>query len=150
MRSVASTWNGPVAIESRSVDGELLALFGSSRYDRLNRIVHDGVIETYKRELTPCCSALLENERTIGQYVDDGGRRRTTVPGDWYKDPHTMSTFELFRAIGRLESLIEYQERKNASYEEETKVLRLAMLQLQLQVDDKFCVLELKERDLGK
>jgi hypothetical protein len=107
------------------------------------------VIETYKRELTPCCSALLENERTIGQFVDES-RRRSGASGDWYKDPHTMSAFELFKGIGRLESLIEYQEKKNADYAEETKVLRLAMLQLQLQVDDKYCVLELRERDLGK
>jgi hypothetical protein len=45
---MASLFQSP----SIAIQCELLALFGSNRFDRL---VHNGVIETYKRELTPCC-----------------------------------------------------------------------------------------------
>jgi hypothetical protein len=137
----------PFVIEPRRVDEELLALFSAYRYERINRVVNEGVAETYRHELAQTCKRLLENERIVGRIASE---RDTPKPGpeaaeSWRGDPESMSNADLFRARVALQKRIEQQKALNEQSKNELNILELASETIELEVGCMFTQLEIEE-----
>lgn len=129
-------------------DFSLLDMLGSSRYDQLNLAVKDGVCSTYRSELFPLCDELLENEKIIGRIVPVDNLKSDEKDDDesWFKDPTTLSTFELFQAISSLQMRLEKQRKINDRTKEDIDVLSLAKSSLDLEIGFKLVELINEEK----
>jgi hypothetical protein len=146
-KSSGQVSQGAFPIEPRRVDEELVALFSSSRYDRINHVVSEGVCETYRHELSKTCKRLLENEHIVGRIASGRDARKEAADAgeNWRRDPESMSNAELFRARVDLQRRIEEQKALNEQSRNELDILQLAGETIELEVGCMFTQLEVEE-----
>ena len=128
----------PVELKSKG-DAELKKVFDNDRFFELNSKILYGVTETYKNEMIPVCSELIENDRLVGRIPQEGEketkRKRTFNQEDIeIKDPRRMSSFELFKESSMLAIFVQKLKEQNEKARDSLEILKLAAEALDLDI----------------
>ena len=118
-------------------DTELQKVFNPERFDQLNSRILYGVQETYKHEMIPICSSLIENDRIIGRYPDPKYEEKEKTASSLafeIKDPNKLSSFELFKESSILAMHIEKLRKENEKAKNSLQILTLAQKGLDLDI----------------
>ena len=148
--SSLSAASGSYSLDPSPVDLSLLALLGSRRYDELNEVIKQGICRTYKQEMYGACQSLLENERVLGRVIpwdeDEEAQDMPENEDDWFRDPTTLTSFELFQEMSKLSIKINKQKKLNERAASDVEILTLAKSSLDLELGFKLVALIAEEQ----
>lgn len=124
----------PQEIPPSPADSELIQFLGTDRFIKLNSAVLEGEIRSYKREVEPACYKLLENEKIIGCILSETppDNNNQNVNNDWYKDPNSLSNYEIHQAIHKIQELLKKQREINHREKKGVEILDSARNKLNL------------------
>lgn len=128
----------PVELKSKG-DADLKKVFDDDRFFELNSKILYGVTETYKHEMIPVCSELIENDRILGR-VPQEERKETKMEINYnqesveIKDPHKMSSFEIFKESSILAIFVQKLKEQNEKARDSLEILKLAAEALDLDI----------------
>lgn len=139
------------SIDFTNVDVELLNMFGMQRYSRLIDTIAHGVTQKYKEQVTPVCGELLENEKKLGRYLSNEDKD-TTRDNFEYRDPETLTTFDLYHDCAKLSALIRKRKSEIEQGQEDLELMSQALKALDLDIGYRVVELAMaeKERDAAK